>query len=220
MSNKWSYGNLYKKHNMDGVIEMPNNSKVQVCDWLKQLPSFMCEADTLFVDPPWNIGNVNCFYTKADKPHLNLDFEDFSNILFERIETINPDFLFIEIGKEYLGFFLERIKMLYKYITFYNSTYYKKKSNKCYVIHATNIYKLRRYKELEDLDEEKIIEWLCKNHEYKCIGDLCMGLGLVGKYAYLNNKKFVGLELNKKRLAVLVDFINENEKRKTYKVAL
>jgi hypothetical protein len=39
-----------------------------------------------------------------------------------------------------------------------------------------------------------------------------MGMGLVGKYAYLAGKSFVGTELNKKRLAVLVDFIAKREK--------
>jgi len=95
-------------------------------------------------------------------------------------------------------------KKIYKYVTFYNSTYYNKKENKCYVVHATNNYKKRRFKELEDLDEEEIIKWVTKNIEYKCIGDLCMGKGLVAYYSNLNEKKYVGIELNKKRLAVAV----------------
>ena len=69
--------------------------------------------------------------------------------------------------------------------------------------------KRRRYKELEDRDEAEIIAWLCEHHAYDCIGDLCMGRGLVGKHAFLNGKRFVGIELNPKRLAVLVDFINQ-----------
>jgi hypothetical protein len=40
-----------------------------------------------------------------------------------------------------------------------------------------------------------------------------MGKGLVGKYAYFNNKSFVGIELNHKRLAILVDFIKNKERR-------
>lgn len=55
------------------------------------------------------------------------------------------------------------------------------------------------------MDEEDIIEWICKNEDYACIGDLCMGLGLVGLNAYRNGRKFVGTELNHKRLSVLLD---------------
>ena len=39
-----------------------------------------------------------------------------------------------------------------------------------------------------------------------------MGRGLVGKYSAMNDKKFVGTELNKKRLAVLVDYMKEKYK--------
>lgn len=213
-NNNWEYQGIYKKLNMEGVLQLPFESKVSVCDWIKELPVFMKEADTIFVDPPWNIGNVNTFYTKADKEHVEINFISFSEILFKRIEQINPKYLFIEMGKEYLSWYIEECKKLYKYVTFYNSTYYNKKENKCYIIHATNIFKKRRYKEVEDLDEEKIIQWICENHDYTCIGDLCMGTGLVGKYAYLNKKKFVGTELNKKRLALLIDFIKTQEETK------
>ncbi len=205
----WDYGGLHRKHDMSGVISMPNQSKVMVCDWTKDMPDFMKEADTLFIDPPWNIGNVNTFYTKADQEHRDFDFMQFTTHLFVRIDEIKPDFLFIEMGKEYLGEYISECKARYKYVTFYNSTYYKNKNNKCYVIHATNKFKLKKYKALEDLDEELIIKWICKNHSYNCIGDLCMGRGLVGKYSAMNDKKFVGTELNKKRLAVLVDHMKE-----------
>lgn len=203
----WEYKGIYKGYDMDGIIELPYGSKVKVCDWLLEMPEFMKEADTLFIDPPWNKGNANSFYTKADKEHVVFDFVKFSKSLFSRIDEVRPKTLFIEMGKEYLSWYIEECKRRYKYITFYNSMYYKKKENKCYIVHATNNYKARRHNELEDIDEAAIIAWICKNHPYHCIGDLCMGRGLVGKHAFLNNKKFVGIELNKKRLAILVDFI-------------
>lgn len=209
----WDYGGLHRKHDMTGVIELPHGSRVQVCDWTVEMPAFMREADTLFVDPPWNIGNVNTFYTKADRAHVGFDFLAFSQLLWQRIGEIAPRFLFLEMGKEYLGWHLEEARRHYRYVTFYNSTYYRKRENKCYVIHATNDSKRRRYKELEDADEASIIEWLCTNHEYDCIGDLCMGRGLVGRHAFLSGRRFVGTELNLKRLAVLVDFIREKEGR-------
>lgn len=189
-------------------ISLPFDSIVQVCDWTLGLPEFMKRADTLFIDPPWNIGNVNTFYTKAGKPHVTYDFPSFSRKLFERIDEISPAFLFIEMGKEFLAWYFTECQKRYKYVTFYNSTYYRKSCNKCYVIHATNEYSNRRYKDLEDMDEEAIIKWICTYHKANCIGDLCMGTGLVGKYCFLNNRSFVGTELNEKRLSLLVNFIN------------
>lgn len=208
----WEYGGIYHEYDMEGTIRLPNESKVQVCDWIDSMPEFMKEADTLFVDPPWNMGNVNTFYYKADKEHLNgFNFLRFSEYLFLRIDQIGPKYLFLEMGKQFLAYYLTECQKRYKYVTFYNSSYYHKKDNKCYVIHATNDSKRKRYKELEDMDEEDIIAWIAKNHQYDCIGDLCMGRGLVGKGAFLNGKKFVGTELNKKRLAVLVDFIEKQK---------
>lgn len=206
---KWEYGGIYRQYDMTGEIVLPNDSRVTVCDWTETLPEFMREADTLFVDPPWNVGNMQTFYTKAEKEHRPFDFAAFSAKLFARIDQIAPKFLFLEMGKEYLGWYLEECRKRFKYVTFYNSTYYGKRENKCYVIHTTNDSKRRRYKELEDMDEADIIAWLCANHDYNCIGDLCMGRGLVGKHAYLAGKRFVGTELNPKRLAVLVDYISK-----------
>lgn len=203
----WEYGGAYRKYDMDGIVELPNESRVMACDWLEELPDFMLAADTLFIDPPWNIGNANSFYTKAERPPLHIDFPTFSETLLGRVDEIDPQFLFIEMGKQYLSWYLEACKARYKYVTFYNSTYYHRQANKCYVIHATDEYRSRRYGELEDMDEEDIIAWLCSHHQYDCIGDLCMGRGLVGKHAFLNGKRFVGTELNRKRLAVLVEFI-------------
>ncbi len=210
----WDYGGVHREYDMSGIIELPNNSLVKVCDWTDDMPEFMREADTIFVDPPWNAGNAKSFYTKADKTVSSFSFEWFSDRLFCRLDQIAPEYLFIEMGKEYLGFYLERCHERYKHVTFYNSTYYKKSANKCYVIHATDNYSRRRYKELEDLDEAAIIEWICANHDYQCIGDLCMGRGLVGRHAFLNGRRFVGLELNSKRLAILIDFIHKHKEVK------
>ena len=94
------------------------------------------------------------------------------------------------------------MRKLYKYVTFYNSTYYRDNNRLCYVIRGSNNAKKPS---LDGMDEEDIIKWVCKNEDYSCIGDLCMGQGLVGVNAYKNGKRFVGTEANHKRLSVLVE---------------
>lgn len=44
-----------------------------------------------------------------------------------------------------------------------------------------------------------------------------MGTGLVGLNAHKNEKKFVGTELNKKRLAILLQRIDEYDAKQTEK---
>lgn len=204
MSN-WEYKGIYKNYNMEGTICLPNNSKLQVCDLIDTMPDFMREADTLFIDPPCSQGNLTSFYTKNDDITTR-SFDIFYRRLFECINEISPKHLFLEIFSSNYNIFLEECNNIYQNIVIYDSFYYNKKSNKCWIFHCSNS-PIQKIEDMNNIDEEKVIRYICNYHSYNCIGDLCMGTGLVGKYAFLNRKKFVGIELNKKRLALLVEFI-------------
>jgi len=205
-SRKWDYGDAYLRHPIgeDQAAVFDNGSIVKVHDIFNPLPDFMKQADVIFTDPPWNLGNLNTFYMKAQKQERHNSFEGFYRRLFECIAIINPRACYVEIGKMYLSEFIQEMKKLYRYVTFYNSNYYHKKENICYIVHGSN---KRKKLPLDYMDEEDAIEWVCENEEYDCIGDLCMGRGLVGVNAYKNGRKFVGTELNHKRLAVLLERI-------------
>lgn len=206
----WEYGGVYKKYNLveNEIYNIEDMGEVMVHDLTSGLPEFMKQADVLFIDPPWNKGNLNTFYTKADKGYRLDSFEFFYRHLFNSIREIKPDMCFVEIGKEHLADFIQEMRKIYKYVTFYNSTYYHRKDSLCYVVQGS---RKRKNLKLDGIDEEDIIAWICENIDYNCIGDLCMGRGLVGYNSYINGKKFVGTELNHKRLAVLVDNINKHK---------
>lgn len=202
----WNYGDAFKKYPLtDKPYVFDDGSTVQVHDIFNPLPKFMHYADCIFVDPPWNQGNMTSFYTKADKINP-FKYNSFYKRLFECIKEIDPKFAFVEVGKEYLPYFIIEMKKIYKSVIFYNSKYYNDNKKLCYIVQGSYAYK--NFK-LDGMDEEKIIEWICQNIDYNCIGDLCMGRGLVGLYSHKNNKKFVGTELNHKRLSVLLKRINE-----------
>ncbi len=204
----WNYGDAYKRHPLclGQTVIFSNGSKLAVYDIYNPLPQFMLEADLVFVDPPWNLGNLNSFYTKANLPAENKSFESFYNRLFECIKEISPQSCYIEVGKEHLADFILEMRKLYRHITFYNSTYYHKKSNICYVVRGGE----KRVKlPLDYMDEEDIIAWVCRNESYQCIGDLCIGKGLVALHATLNGKRFVGAELNPKRLSVTIEAVHK-----------
>lgn len=212
MKSKWNYGDAYKRHPIgeNEIVIFDDGSKIKVHNIFDPLPSFMLEADLIFVDPPWNLGNLNTFYTKAERQDYQSSFETFYKHLFGCIAQINPATCYVEVGKEYLSEFIQEMKRLYKYVTFYNSSYYHHKDKICYVIRGS---RKRKTLPLDYMDEEDIIAWICKNEDYSCIGDLCMGRGLVGLYAHQNRKRFVGTELNHKRLAVLLDRLNINYRK-------
>ena len=183
MKNKWEYGGLYKKYNMDGTIEV-GTGKLKVHNIFDTLPDFMKEADCIFSDPPCSTANINSFYTKADRTDYQMSYSPFADRFFECIDEIKPARLFVE------------------------SKYYHNNKNKCWIIQGTDIEEVYDF---DGLDESKIIAEICEKVPFECIGDLCMGQGLVGWNAYKNGKKFVGTEINKKRLAVLVDKIEANK---------
>ena len=204
----YNYGDAYLRHPLGTEpYVFKDGSIVQVHDIFDPIPEFMKSADLVFVDPPWNLGNINTFYMKADKEERIEQFESFYKRLFKCIKGIDPKTCYVEVGKEHLADFILEMRNLYKYVTFYNSTYYHKKENICYVIRGSRKFKKPK---LDYMDEEDIIEWICENEDYNVIGDLCMGRGLVAVNAHKNGKKFVGTELNHKRLSVLVGRVEKN----------
>jgi len=206
---RWNYGDAYLRHPIgdNEIAVFDDGSKVKVHNIFDPLPEFMLAADLIFVDPPWNRGNLNTFYTKAGRTDHQNSFEQFYRRLFECIGEIAPTTCYIEIGKEYLAEFIMEMKRMYRAVTFYNSTYYHKKDHLCYVVRGGA---KRKNLKLDGMDEEDIISWICANEDYACIGDLCMGRGLVGVNAQRAGKRFVGTELNHKRLSVLLERLDKD----------
>lgn len=189
---------------MSGEIKIGNGT-VKVHDIFDDLPSFMKNADCLFIDPPCNDGNLKSFYTKADLVKRD-SFIKFNNRLFDLIDLINPKHLFIEAFKSNYDEIFSKINQRFgDNMQVFQSYYYGTTNNKCWIFYAT--IEPNKF-EIPFMDEEKVIEYICKNVNFNCIGDLCMGKGLVGFYANKYNKKFVGTELNQKRLACLIEHIN------------
>lgn len=198
----WDYGNAYLRHPCEGrTVRFDDGSLLRCHDIFQPIPEFMHGCDLIFTDSPWNRGNLRTFYTKADMPYPDADFPDFMHRLFACVSEIGPDTCYLEIGKEYLGDYITEMKKLYPKVTFYNSTYYHKQSNKCYIVRGG---RRRPMIALDDVDEENAISEIIAA-EGSVIGDLCMGRGLVACAARSSGKQFRGTELNHKRLSVAVE---------------
>ena len=165
----WDYGGAYLRHPCgEGTVVFSSGSIVKAHDIFNPLPGFMLQADVIFTDSPWNTGNLRSFYTKANL-QTAFDFTAFSDRLFSCIGEIAPKVCYLEIGKENLADFIIRMQALYPHVTFYNSTYYRKRSNKCYIVRGSAS---RDKPKLDDMDEEDIIAW--KNaHELTFIQCAC-----------------------------------------------
>lgn len=208
----WDYGGAWRRHDMRGVIGLPNGSRVQVHDITGEVPRFMFDADTIFCDPPCSQGNLRSFYTKAGQA-LGYTFDEFERALWRWIEDISPRHVFIETFLGNHEAVLQAMRERYAHVRVYGSHYYRRAANRCWIVHGSRV-PAAAYP-LDGIDEAEIIAWLCAHHDYQTIGDPCMGRGLVGRHAYLNGRCFVGTELNPKRLAVLVEFIRSAENKRS-----
>lgn len=199
-NNKWTYGDAWEHFPIvPGEVWGTGESRVAVHNIFDPLPAFMNLADLLFIDPPWNLGNLNTFYTKAGRNDYQDSFSDFARVLFIRIAQIHPRVCFIEIGKQNVDLFESLMSELYPAVQRFAVTYYRKYPT--YILRGGESAGNFDY---TGIDEAKCIELIAKNEDYQVIGDLCMGRGLVGLAAYKAGKTFVGTELNQRRLACLL----------------
>lgn len=207
MMGKWEYGGAYLRHDMAGEIRA-GGGIVKVHDIFDSTPEFMKEADCVFVDPPCSLGNLRSFYTKAEERMRTAEYGRFADRLFEVIDEIGPKRLFVEAFASNREDFEKRIRERFPCVRLYDSSYYHRPANRCWIIQGTA--------EPEDwrlsVDEEDAIAKICRWVPFDCIADPCMGRGLVGLHAFRNGRRFVGTELNPKRLAVLLDRIEKTKK--------
>ena len=200
---KWMYGNAWERFPIEPgeIWGVPaNGSQVAVHNIFNPLPEFMSFANLLFIDPPWNLGNLNTFYTKAGRSDYLQSFTDFADMLFRRIGEIRPRTVYIEIGKQNMIDFRHRLEKLYRDVQMWPVVYYRK--------HPTWLLRGSRagpiVHDFTGIDEAKCISIISRIETYDVFGDLCMGRGLVGMAAYQAGKPFVGTEFNKRRLACLL----------------
>lgn len=211
MNEKFKYGDLYRKYDMSGDIEIKGGI-LRVHDIFDKTPEFMKQADVLFSDPPCSKANINSFYAKAEKEERQDSYAPFHARFWEVVDEIAPKVLFLEVFKSNKDAFVGECLSRYKNVKVFDSMYYRNPKNKCWIVQASNdsLEELA----LENIDEEEAIKTICQNSSYSCIGDPCMGKGLVAFYASKVGRRFVGTELNKYRLAVACERVNTGNRGK------
>lgn len=201
METKWRYGNAWEHFPIEPgeVWSNGSGSQVAVHNIFNSLPPFMLSADLVFIDPPWTQGNLTSFYTKASRRDYQT-FVDFTEALFWRVADIAPNTVYIEIGKQSVDDFAYRLSGQYQYFQRWPVVYYRK--HPTWLIRGGHAGPIDY--DFTGIDEAECIEIIAKIEQYERLGDMCMGQGLAGLAARAANKPFVGTELNKRRLAVLL----------------
>lgn len=199
---KWKYGDSWEKYPIEEgeTWQDPTSlSKIAVADLRNELP-FKIKTEMIYMDSPWNKGNVNSFITKAGMDSYINSFESFMDYLFEKINQINSEVCYLEIGKQHKQDFINRLNQLFPVVQDWQIVYYKK--NPCYLLRAgENVLE----HDFTGLDDEVTPYRAIMLEQPRSVSDLCTGRGLTLLAAHKHGKKFYGTELNKRRLAVAID---------------
>lgn len=198
---EWKYGDAWEGFPIQaGEIWGTELGRVAVHNLFEPLPEFMLDADLIFIDPPWNLGNLNTFYTKAGRSDYQSKFEDFADAVFQRIKDIDPRTCFVEIGNQNAEDWKHRLAAQFPIAQAWPVTYYRK--HPCWILRGSHVSPTRF--DYSGMDEAKVIQHVGAHEDYQVIGDFCMGRGLVGLAAHDSGNRFVGTELNPRRLACLL----------------
>ena len=199
---KWKYGDSWEKYPIEEeeIWEDPMSlSRIAVADIRDQLP-FEIKAGMVYMDSPWNKGNVNSFITKAEMNSYIDSFEYFMDCLFCQISKIDPSVCYLEIGKQHKADFRSRMSELFSCVEEWEILYYKK--NPCYLIRGANN---TTEADFTGLDDEVTPLKAIQAEQPSSVADLCTGRGLTLLAAHKFGARFYGTELNKRRLAVAID---------------
>jgi hypothetical protein len=177
--------------------ETRTGSRFAVHDIFDPLPDFMYDADLIFTDSPWSIGNIKAFYTKAGLRYdVEKSFVDFSARLFDLLHEIDPERAFLVIGNQHLETWIEHA-CVFRYWSHAPATYYNKYP--CNIVYCGKMKFNAR--EFAGLDETEVTRRVCGRDDYDTVGDLCSGRGYTPYQAFLRGKRTVCTELNPKRMA-------------------
>lgn len=162
-----------------------------------EIPAEFYGAAYVVVDPPWSMGNLRSFYTKAEK-ELDKEFKEFLDRIFYVLKEIGVNSCYMEFGKQYKDEIVRRMSEVFDNVRVIDSFYYN--TQPCFFIIGENEGHELDF-DTTPKDELKVIDEIIKLKEGKVL-DFCLGRGAVSRTAYKYGKEFVGSELNINRLAV------------------
>lgn len=201
---KWNYGNHWEKYPIE-YKEIWSDGNNMVCNQYIQdalpsdIESRIKEIDLIYSDTPWNVGNCNAFHTKNEDNKKLKDFSEFYVPLFDMIKHVKPKTTYLEIGEQYLDLFKEKLGEQYSIINDWQIVYYGK--HPCYLIRGSETEIKDGYEDYTGKDDTVTPMLAIRNEGAKLVLDMCIGRGGTAVSAIKNGCNFIGIEMNKYRLA-------------------
>ena len=187
-------------------MDKGSDSMVMVNDLRAGIPDWMLAADMVYCDPPWNQGNVNAFITKAGLDSYITSFSRFCDTLFAEIARIAPMVCYLEIGDAHVADFATRLMTMYPVAQAWEVTYYNK--HRCHLLRgAVSDYCEHDYDRTGRGQNPQHRRWFGAAQRR---GRPLHGSGGSRPVAcHEHGVRFLGTELNPRRLAVAIDRVNK-----------
>lgn len=170
-----------------------------------------------YVDPPWTPSLLTGFRTKAGLPR-GKPFSDFLDNLIRAISPTSGD-CYIEMGKQHVDSLRQKVEDSGGVIEAdFPITYYKK--NPARLLRVSFGYPRNASFAFDNMDDAdtpaKAVRESTVPMEW--VFDPCTGKGLTAVAAATQGRRFIGMELNPRRMAVAIDAVSRLVGKKPEKV--
>jgi hypothetical protein len=209
MAVNWTYGDHWERFPVRrGEVWAAGEHRVTCADITITSPvQVLGTPDLIYTDPPWNQGNVASFYTKAGQKGGGC-FTALREALMRVFQTAG--IVWAEMGKLHIDDFISQMEQAGGKLTHrFACTYYRTK-----LVYLVRVSFLggpdlpagvaERIEGADDANTPGLV--MAAETWARIIMDPCTGRGLTGRTAHKYGRRFIGSELNPRRLANLLSW--------------
>lgn len=184
----------------------------QCCDTIEEAASLTTAGGCIYCNPPAGISSL----TEA-MPGRYITYEEYANDLFQYIDSMQPQTLYIEAGVTNRELLLQICRQRFQYVDLDECRAGYRASRRCWIIRcgkdepAPHPYR-------ENMGTRGYIRWICRHEDITNIFHIYMTDGWLEFQAYKNEKKVICISHNPEAAAErLRAMVEEHEKKKQKK---
>jgi len=215
MTKKWTYGNSWESYPIlpgetwqagEHLVTCNDLFNETAIDWVAKLP----DIELLYVDPPWNTSLLKGFRTKANKPQDGKGIQTFLTRMIKVMQVAHAKVNYIELGKQHIDDLEYWIHSAGGKVSgVWNVTYYRKHPSYLLRFQWDDMNQTESPFNYTGKDSDDLPFLAMKAEKPKNVLDICTGRGGTGKHAHYYGIPFYGIELNERRLSVLLEWYAE-----------
>ena len=159
----------------------------QCCDTITEATSLTTAGGCIYCNPPAGISSL----TEA-MPGRYTTYEEYTTALFQYIDSIQPQILYIEAGVTNRELLLQTCRQRFKYIDIDECRTGYRTSRHCWIIRCGQSAHAP-HPDSENMGTRGYIRWMCKQENIANIVHIYMTDGWLEFQGYKNEKKIISV---------------------------